>query len=102
MIQIPQNTAPIEVDSAFGGFAIYKRWVLERCDYSKDSDVANTEIDHVTLHRKARIHGANIYIHPYLINSGLTPHSLESLTLLRFFKSLARKMKNLVFKFSLK
>jgi hypothetical protein len=93
MIQIPQNTAPIEVDSAFGGFAIYRRWVLERCDYSKDSDVADTEIDHVTLHRKARVLGANIYIHPYLINSGLTPHSIESLTLVRLLKSLARKIK---------
>jgi glycosyltransferase involved in cell wall biosynthesis len=93
MIQIPENMEPIEVDSAFGGFAMYKRWVLERCDYTKDSDIADSEIDHVTLHRKAKLHGANIYIHPFLINSGFTPHSLESLTLVRFLKSLARKIK---------
>ena len=83
MIRIPKNSPPIKVDSAFGGLCIYKRWVLEKCDYS---DGWLDEIDHVTLNRRAIEQGANIYIIPGFINSAWTNHSLNSLAAMRFVK----------------
>ena len=83
MIRIPPNGDPIKVDSAFGGLCIYKRWVLDRCDY-RDGWV--DEIDHVTLNRRAVEQGADIYIIPGFINSAWTNHSLNSLATMRLVK----------------
>jgi hypothetical protein len=86
MFKIPSTSDPIEVDSAFGGFAIYKRWVFENCDYSSDGFEVGHEIDHVTLSRKAKALGARIWIHPQLINSRWTNHSLNSFYFLVLLK----------------
>jgi hypothetical protein len=89
MIRIPSKLPPIQVDSAFGGLCIYKRWIFEECDYSEDTPEAADEIDHVTLHRKARKSQARIFIHPGLINSNWTAHSLNGPQFIRISKSLA-------------
>ena len=89
MIRISPSLPPIEVDSAFGGLCIYRRWVLEKFDYSNDSPSAEAETDHVILNRKAKTDGALIYIHPGLVNSKWTTHSLDALPIIRFFKSIA-------------
>jgi len=89
MIRIPSKLPPIQVDSAFGGLCIYKRWIFEECDYSEDTPEAADEIDHVTLHRKARKSLARIFIHPGLINSNWTAHSLNGPQFIRISKSLA-------------
>jgi hypothetical protein len=86
MIRIPTETPPIEVESAFGGLALYKRWVFENTDYSEDCIEAQDEIDHVTLHRKVRTAGGKIFIHPGLINSTWTNHSLNGSRLIRSLK----------------
>jgi hypothetical protein len=90
MIKIPTSTPPIEVDSAFGGLGLYKRWIFEEFDYSKDIQESNFEIDHVTLHRKAKNSGARIFIHPELVNASWTSHSRNGardvLLLRRIFK----------------
>lgn len=88
MIRISPSHPPIEVDSAFGGLCIYKRWILEKFDYSNDSPTAVAETDHVILNRKAKADGAKIYIQPGLINSKWTTHSLDAVPFIRFFKSL--------------
>ena len=98
MIRIPSNLAPIEVDSAFGGLCIYRRWIFDECDYSEDIPEAAHEIDHVTLHRKARMAEGRIFIHPGLINSNWTAHSLNGSKLIRISKSLAHTFP---FRFSL-
>lgn len=69
LIRISKRNPPIPVDSAFGGLCIYKRWIFEKFDYSHDGKVADNENSHVTLNRKAKAGGAQIYIHPALINS---------------------------------
>ena len=86
MIRIPKETPPFEVQSAFGGLALYKRWVFENTDYSEDCIEAQDEIDHVTLHRKVRAAGGKIFIHPSLINSNWTNHSLNGSRFIRSFK----------------
>ena len=91
MIHIPSQLPPIEVHSAFGGLSILRRWTVERCDYSEDGFEATDEIDHVTLNRKIRAEGGRVYIHPGLINSNWTVHSLNGSKLIRGLKSIAYK-----------
>jgi hypothetical protein len=69
LIRISTRNPPIPVDSAFGGFCIYKRWIFEKFDYGHDGKLADSENSHVTLNRKAKADGAQLYIHPALINS---------------------------------
>jgi len=92
MIRIPSNLPPIQVDSAFGGLCIYKRWVFDECDYSEDVAEAADEIDHVTLHRKVRVAKGRIFIHPGLINSNWTAHSLNGPTFIKITKSVAHTL----------
>jgi len=92
MIRIPTNLPPIQVDSAFGGLCIYKRWIFDECDYSEDTSEAADEIDHVTLHRKARMAMGRIFIHPGLINSNWTAHGLNGSPFIRISKSLAHTL----------
>ena len=89
MIRINPSLPPIEVDSAFGGLCIYKRWILEKFDYSDDAPGAVADTDHVILNRKAKTEGALIYIHPGLVNSKWTTHSLDAVAIIRFFKSVS-------------
>ncbi|MEH2383915.1 MAG: hypothetical protein V7K27_34345 [Nostoc sp.] len=73
-IFIPKETPPIEVESAFGGFALYKINSILGCRYSGGND--NNEVcEHVEFHRQIRKNGGKIYINPQLINSyGNTPY----------------------------
>ena len=93
MIRIPRDAPPIEVDSAFGGLCIYKKWVFEVADYSRDIPESEFEIDHVTFSRKAKSQGAKIFILPSLINANWTTHSLNgssSVLKVRHFLSIFR------------
>lgn len=87
MIRIDPSLPPIAVDSAFGGLCFYKRWIFEKFDYSNDIPSAVSETDHVILNRKAKADGALIYIHPGLVNSKWTTHSLDAIPIIRFSKS---------------
>jgi hypothetical protein len=92
MIRIPSDLPPIQVDSAFGGLCIYKRWVFDGCDYSEDVAEAADEIDHVTLNRKVREANGRIFIHPGLINSKWTAHSLNGSPFVQISKYLAHTL----------
>ncbi|MHC5933312.1 glycosyltransferase family 2 protein [Nostoc sp.] len=73
-IFISKKTPPIEVESAFGGFALYKMNSILGCRYSGVND--NHEVcEHIEFHRQIRANGGRIYINPKLINSyGNTPY----------------------------
>ena len=64
----------IEVDSAFGGLAIYRRELLLSASYS---GVQNGQpvCEHVPLHAQLRALGCRIFINPALINAHRTDHS---------------------------
>ncbi len=68
MFQISTSTKPILVDSAFGGFAIYKKESLLNTKYIGLDENGNEICEHVTLHKQITDKGFKIYINPKLIN----------------------------------
>jgi hypothetical protein len=70
MITIPEDSDWIEVDSAFGGFAIYRRSSL-----ADTAAYEGVECEHVTFHDHIRRNGGRIFINPKLINGVESGHS---------------------------
>lgn len=87
MIHVPSTMPPIPVESAFGGLCIYRRWVFDQFDYLQDLVAPIGENEHVTFHRKLRAAGGDIYIHPGLINSKWTTHSLGARPFIKVLNS---------------
>ena len=75
MVTIPRESDPIEVESAFGGFALYKRECFASAIYEGMSD-GKPVCEHVSLHQTIRKSGGKILINPGLINAGYTSHTL--------------------------
>jgi hypothetical protein len=75
MLIIPQDTPWIEVDSAFGGLAIYHRRTLEKAQYIGITEEGTKICEHVTLHQQIKDQGFNIFINPALINEGHNEHA---------------------------
>ena len=90
MITLPEDGAWLEVDSAFGGLAIYRRSALQGLRYV-GLDVADREIcEHVFFHRQIRESGHRIFVNPKLINAGYTDQTSRLLLRERIKKSLWR------------
>src|SRR5262249_23504325 len=53
-VHIPPTVPPIEVESGFGGFAIYKTKFLFGCEYRDFSEAGTIECEHVGLNRQIR------------------------------------------------
>jgi len=77
-IVIPPASSWIEVDSAFGGLAIYKRAALNQGNYSGIGEVGEEVCDHIFLHKIIRSNGGRIFINPGLINTDFTEHTQSS------------------------
>ncbi|MGE4220318.1 MAG: hypothetical protein AB7G39_12805 [Alphaproteobacteria bacterium] len=75
MITIPGDHAWIEVDSAFGGLAIYRKSLFQNAEYEGVSENGEEICEHVSLHSSMRKSGAKMFINPRLINSGYNEHS---------------------------
>jgi hypothetical protein len=79
MVRIPTNRDWIEVDSAFGGLAIYRKTILSGASY-RGTDAAGASVcEHVALHAAIRERHGRIFINPALINSGFNRHSFDAL-----------------------
>lgn len=78
MLHIPQNSAPINVDSAFGGFAIYKMGILTKARYSGLDDFGDQICEHVPFHNSLKAEGCSIIINPSLINAGWVDHTNQT------------------------
>ena len=96
MIHIPASIPPIPVESAFGGLCLYRRWIFDQFDYSEESEPPLNENEHVTIHRKVRAAGGEIFIHPGLVNAKWTVHSLGARPIIKILNSVAQ-----VFPFSI-
>ena len=83
MVKIDENLDWIEVDSSFGGLAIYRRNALEGAQYVGLDDGGEMVCEHVRLHAALRAHGGRIFINPGLINTGYTSHTKKLLLLSR-------------------
>jgi len=78
---IPKNSKWIQVDSSFGGLAIYKKEVLKNLKYEGLNIYGQEICEHVPLNLDLNTKGYKIYINPKLVNAGWTEHtkSLKSI-----------------------
>jgi len=91
---IPRNSNWIEVDSAFGGLAIYRPHVFLHDDYSVSEQDDATECEHVTFHRKLRAKGEILYINPRMINSYFNEHNIRRYKIARIFITFVNSAKS--------
>jgi hypothetical protein len=71
-VHISTTAAPIEVDSAFGGFSIYKTSFLKGCRYRDLAEDGTAMCEHVSVHQEIRKRGGRLFIFPSMANS--TPY----------------------------
>lgn len=87
MLRIPRDSEWIEVDSAFGGFAIYRSSVLtSQSNYSGITPDGKRVCEHVPFHSALKLDGATIFINPALINARITDHSRRLSPLFTFLR----------------
>lgn len=80
---LPRDSNWIKVDSAFGGFAIYKtHWFLKN-DYSKYTQERFINSEHVDFNLKCVSSGANFFIVPSLMNSGWNEYNINRFFIIR-------------------
>ena len=83
MIKIPSSSEWIEVNSSFGGLAVYKKNSILNAKYVGLTD-SNEEIcEHVTFHQQLKSNGFRIFINPKLINTKHCEHTYK--VILTFF-----------------
>lgn len=92
MITIPPDENWIEVDSAFGGFAIYKVSSLGTATYCGLSATGIELCEHVPFHAQLKEANRRIFINPRLINTRWTEHTRH----LQFLPTMTRRCKTLV------
>jgi GT2 family glycosyltransferase len=81
MIKIPKDSDWIEVDSAFGGLAIYKSNLARESKYFGTDENKFAVCEHVPFHSELRKKGYRIFINPRLINSEKNDHTNRASTL---------------------
>ncbi len=113
MLHIPREHDWIEVDSAFGGLAVYRSAALLGLRYEGVTADGMEVCEHVALNRQLRARGGRIYINPALINGTAgndatywpgraaalrTADSLRLRTALRLFfgKGTAKELRRLI------
>lgn len=77
MIRIPEGADPIEVQSAFGGLAIYPRCAIRNTMYVGLDGQGNEICEHVKFSESIRRNGYKIYINPKMINTKYTKISSQ-------------------------
>jgi hypothetical protein len=91
MVHIDRGAAPIEVESAFGGLAIYRREALLCGARYVGLDPLGREVcEHVEFHAQLRGKGFRLFINPALINAKSTRHGGRK----KFWRSLRRRLWN--------
>lgn len=88
MIRIKPRSEWIEVDSAFGGLAVYKRATFVKGVYEGITTTNQPICEHVPFNLSLKAQGAKIFINPKLINFHKTDHSTRSGFLFQVFRVL--------------
>ena len=86
MIRIPINADLIEVQSAFGGLAIYPRDAVRNTEYVGLDEQGNEICEHIRFSEGIRSNGFKIFINPKMTNTKYTDFSSEK----RFKRKIAR------------
>ena len=92
MITIPSKNDWIEVKSAFGGLAIYRKQVFEKAVYTGLNSDGSEICEHVPFHLSLIEKGYRIFINPKMINAAYTEHTAPLL----FVNRLKRKCKSMI------
>jgi hypothetical protein len=74
MITISEDEPWIEVDSAFGGLAVYKKKSLQNTVYIGLDKDGEEVCEHVHLHAQIKESGGSIFINPKLVNTDNSQH----------------------------
>jgi len=93
MKKIPKDKGWIKVNSAFGGFALYKSNLFIRNNYDKAHGGGEEKIDHVDFNFKNSAEGAIFYINPELINNNWNVYNINRLKIVRFVKEFKKSFK---------
>jgi hypothetical protein len=100
MIRIPKNAKPLAVQSAFGGFGIYKRSAVIGKRYSgSDYSSGRPVCEHVPFHKSIWDEGHVIEIYPKMINMHKTDHTYR-FGLIRSMLRIASYLPKYLFKVS--
>jgi hypothetical protein len=102
MLRIPRGSDWISVESAFGGFAIYKsNFLMHNFFYEGKNEAGKMICEHVYFNKKIKQSGASIFINTSLINANYTDHSRRMSPAYSFFRILkyvnVRKFRNRFF-----
>lgn len=79
-IRISPNRPLIQVQSAFGGLAIYTASAMQSGAYGGQDKNGNEICEHVPFHLQITGAGHTIYLNPRLINTGLNTHTRHKRT----------------------
>lgn len=90
MVHIDPKRPWIEVDSAFGGLAVYRREALLSGRYIGVDEAGREVCEHVTMHAQLRARGHRIFINPALINARRTQHAGRK----KLWRTLRRRLWN--------
>jgi hypothetical protein len=98
-LRIPRDADWIEVDSAFGGLAIYKSELLNsEAFYDGLRSDGKVICEHVPFHKQLRNLGARLFVNPALVNARTTDHTRRLsllFTILRLVRYPVKLIKNL-------
>jgi hypothetical protein len=90
MLKIPRNSEPIEVDSAFGGFALVSKKLITNSSMYVGKDSRGREIcEHISFCEEVRSSGERILVVPSLINTRYTDHSLRSTFMYSIYRNMS-------------
>ena len=90
MVHLAPDRPPIEVESAFGGLALYTREAMRAGRYSGIDAEGRPVCEHVPFHAQLRAAGHRLFIHPGLVNARRTRHAGRK----RLLRTLRRKAWN--------
>ena len=96
MVTIPPERDWIEVDSAFGGLAIYRREMLEGVEYVGIGEDGIEFCEHVHVHAQMQARGARLFINPAMINAGMTQHSNHLSLWFRIAEALKQPVRSVI------
>jgi hypothetical protein len=92
---IPTINEWIEVESSFGGLAIYKKKCFYENKYEGLYKNGEEICEHVPFNQKLKKNGLKLFINPRLINAKYTEHTKPA----SFWKLLRRKIKRILYNY---
>ena len=100
MFKIPVTSEWIQIDSAFGGLAIYRTELFLKNDYSMISERGHIRSEHIDFNEKCTRDNYKLFINPKLLNSTWNEYNINKIIIVRqsraLFDELQKKLRNLI------